>query len=129
MILDFTVLLAGIRECNILRKVSVHDYEKCSRNYRDLSMQGTFVCRNLQILEFSSILLNQVPLQLIYLITEKGFIKYPVVTNHVLVFGKRQIKLDDLDEVLLENEWNHVNVMVFIDIDNLLCKMDSMIQT
>lgn len=51
-------------------------------------------------------------------LTEKWFnFEFLVGTDHMLIFGEKQIKFkDNLVEVLLENEWNHVVVSIDIDL-------------
>ncbi|RDX93326.1 TMV resistance protein N, partial [Mucuna pruriens] len=42
--------------------------------------------------------------------------EFPVLTDHILTFGDRQIKFEDnVDVVLSKNEWNHVVVSIDID--------------
>ncbi|KAG4977447.1 hypothetical protein JHK86_036921 [Glycine max] len=44
------------------------------------------------------------------------YFEFPVLTDHILIFGERQIKFEDnVDEVVSENDWNHVVVSVDVD--------------
>ena len=41
------------------------------------------------------------------------YFEFPVLTDHILIFGERQMKFEDnVDEVVSENDWNHVVVSV-----------------
>lgn len=44
------------------------------------------------------------------------YFEFPVLTDHILIFGERQMKFEDnVDEVVSENDWNHVVVSVDVD--------------